>query len=71
MAEVDPSPVVVLSKGSGYFRVVTRPPEALPAGWHHPPTYTAHCLASDAAALLGKVTGLPVVDETQKGSSHD
>lgn len=70
MSAVDPSPVVVLSKGSGYFRVVTRPPEALPADWHHPRTYTAYCLASDAAALLGKVTGWPVVDETQKGASH-
>lgn len=66
MTADDPSPVVVLSKGSGYFRVVTRPPEALPAGWHHPRTYTAYCLASDAAALLGKVTGWPVIDETPK-----
>jgi hypothetical protein len=71
MDAVDPSPVVVLGKGSGFFRVVTRPPEALPADWHHPRTYTARCLACDAAALLGKVTGFPVVDETQpKGSGH-
>lgn len=70
MSIANPSPVVVLSKGSGFFRVVTRPPEALPADWHHPRTYTAHCLASDAAVLLSKVTGFPVVDETQKGASH-
>lgn len=66
MSAADPSPVVVLSKGSGFFRVVTVPPEALPADWHHPRTYAAHSLASDAAALLAKVTGFPVVDETQK-----
>ena len=70
MPAADPSPVVVLSKGAGFFRVVTAPPEALPADWHHPRTYTAHCLASNAAALLGKVTGFPVVDETQKGISN-
>ena len=70
MSAADPSPVVVLSKGSGYFRVATLPPEALPADWHHPRTYTAHCLASDAAKLLGKVTGWPVVDETRKERSN-
>lgn len=70
MGAVDPSPVVVLSKGSGYFRVVTRPPEAMPPDWHHPRTFTAYCLASDAADLLGKLTGWPVVDETQKGISN-
>lgn len=70
MSAVDPPPVVVLSKGSGFFRVVTVPPEALPADWHHPRTFTAYCLASDAAALLGKVTGWPVVDMTQKGKTN-
>lgn len=70
MTAVDPSPVVVLSKGSGYFRVVTRPPEALSSDWHHPRTFTAYCLASDTARLLSKVTGWPIVDETQKGASH-
>lgn len=70
MSTADPSPVIVLRKGSGYFRVATLPPEALPADWHHPRTYTAHCLASDAAKLLGKVTGWPVVDETRKERSN-
>lgn len=71
MSAADPSPVVLLSKGSGFFRVVTRPPEALPADWHRPSTFTAFCLATDTARLLSLATGWAIIDETQpKGGGH-
>jgi len=71
MSAADPSPVIVLSKEPGYFRVVTRPPGALPANLHRPTTYTAYCLASDAARFLSKATGWAVIDETAKRSTTD
>ncbi len=66
MSAADPAPVIVLSKGSGFFRVATQPPEALPHDWNRPKSYTAHANAADAARLLALATGWPVIDQTVK-----
>lgn len=65
-----PTPTVVLKRDRGYFRVEVRPSSPLPLDYHRPATNIAHCLASDAARLLGQMTGWPVIDETQKGSGN-
>jgi hypothetical protein len=63
----DPTPTIVIGKGGGFFRVVFRASTLTPADFNRPGTYTAHSAASDAARLLAKATGWPVVDETKGG----
>lgn len=58
---------IEISKDGPLLRVVVSPPEALPANWSAPSTFTAAPIARMAAKLLADVSGLPVVDRTKGG----
>ena len=47
-----------------FLRVVVSPPEALPANWSAPSTFTAAPIARMAAKLLSEATGMPIIDQT-------
>lgn len=60
-----PEPAIIITKESGFFRVLVRPPGHLQSpGLHRPSTYASHLSASNEAALLFELTGLPVIDQT-------
>ncbi|GAA0862446.1 hypothetical protein GCM10009115_09130 [Sphingopyxis soli] len=65
----DPAPAIVIGKGGGFFRVVFRESTLSPSDFNRPGTYTAHSAAWDAARLLAKATGWPVIDETKEGGN--
>lgn len=61
---------VILERDRGFYRVQCDPVDALPPSFARPTTYISHWLAASTADLLGKATGFPVVDTTQKGEPH-
>lgn len=63
----DPSPHIVVRQGGAFYRIEVRPPNPVPSGYHEPRTYTASSRAFEAAELLAKMTGWPVIDETKGG----
>lgn len=63
----DPSPNIVVRQGGALFRIEVRPVRPVPANFHEPRTYTARARAFETAALLAKLTGWPVIDETKGG----
>lgn len=66
----EPKPVIVITKGEGYFRVQFRDSALSPIDFNRPRTYAEHGGAADTARLLAKTTGWPVIDETQKGRGN-
>lgn len=56
---------IEIRKDGPFLRVVVSPPEALPANWSAPSTFTAAPIARMAAKLLSEASGLPIVDETK------
>lgn len=66
----DPEPVIVISKDGSFFRMHVSPPEHLKQlNIHRPSTFASHGSASNEAAILAKLTGLAVIDLTQKGGA--
>jgi hypothetical protein len=57
-------PYIEVRKDGPFFRVVVLPPDALPANWHGPSTFSSAPLARISARLLAQASGLPVVDQT-------
>lgn len=66
----DPKPAILLLNSGGFFRVMFRASTLSPSDFNRPGTYTAHSAAADAARLIAKVTGWPVIDETGKGGNN-
>ena len=66
----DPQPVIVITKGDGYFRVQFRNSALSPIDFNRPRTFVEHGGATDTAKLLGTATGWPVIDETRKGGGN-
>lgn len=58
---------VHLTREKGIYRVRVLPPDAAPARPIAAETHAGYLSAQTAAALVGKLLGLHVIDETQKG----
>lgn len=56
---------IEIRRDGPFLRVVVSPPEALPASWSAPSTFTAAPIARMAAKLLADASGLPIVDTTR------
>lgn len=57
-------PHINIQRDGPFIRVVVLPPEALPANWSAPSTFTSLPMARMSAKLLAEASGLPVVDQT-------
>lgn len=55
---------IEIRKDGPFLRVVVLPPEALPANWSAPSTFSSAPLARMSAKLLSEASGLPIVDQT-------
>lgn len=59
------APQICIERDGPTFRVVVTPPDALPAGWSRPETFSSSPLARMSAKLLAEASGFPVVDLTR------
>lgn len=61
---------VHLTREKGFYRVRVLPLDASPPRPIVSETHVGHLSAQNAAALVGKVLGIDVIDHTQKGGGH-
>jgi len=57
-----PDPHISIQRDGPFIRVVVLPPDALPANWSAPSTFSSAPLARMSAKLLASASGLPIVD---------
>lgn len=59
---------IAIVRDGPFIRVTVIPPEALPANWSRPETFSSLPLARMGARLLADASGLPIVDAAKAGS---
>ena len=60
-------PHIAIEREGPLFRLAILPPDALPAGWSRPETFSSHPLARMSAKILAEATGMVIVDHARAG----
>lgn len=58
-------PHIAIEREGPLFRLAIMPPDALPAGWSRPETFSSRPLARMSARILADATGWPIIDQTK------